>query len=520
MAASVSEIAPLVGGRLQKIIMPTPHSFGFEFYAGRVEWVVISWHADYARIHVANRPGTKIDSAQLATDFRRRILGAELKSVKQMGSDRIVELEFEGAEGRFRLILEIMGKHSNLMLVDESGRVVAASKWLGKTKSKRPILPNQPYSVPPVGVRPKLPSNLTVSDAINQKLFSPFLTDLLVEDESALGSVKAVFAHRELKSVSVADVGVYPISVAALIEGEVSIKNFGLGADAHFSALESGAVSDSHRAKLANQLDRVILARETALNDLRLAANESDRAAEFQQLGELILAYGYSAEVNDGQIEVFDYSGNLVQIPFDPEESVQENANRIFGKAKRAKARQEQVLETIAGFEAEQSELRALRNNLDHYDSDQELDKAEEFAAVHRWLNAAPLPKEKEDRPYEGHKIREHMTRQGYKLLYGENAAANDYLTLRVAKSNDWWLHVRGNVSAHVVIQSKGSPDKVPMEVIQAAAIIAVKNSPMKHSSYVPVDYTLKRYVRRQKGSPAGMVTYTHEKTIHVDARS
>lgn len=520
MAASVSEIAPLVGGRLQKIIMPTQHSFGFEFYAGRVEWVVISWHADYARIHVANRPGTKIDSAQLATDFRRRILGTEFKGVKQMGSDRIVELEFEGAEGRFRLILEIMGKHSNLMLVDESGRVVAAAKWLGKTKSKRPILPNQPYSVPPVGVRPKLPSNLTVSDAIHQKLFSPFLTDLLVEDESALGSVKAVFEYHELKPVSVADVGVYPISVAALIEGEVSITNFGLGADAHFSALESGAVSDSHRTRLANQLDRVILARETALNDLRLAANESDRAAEFQQLGELILAYGYSVEVIDGQIEVFDYSGNLVKIPFDPEESVQENANRIFGKAKRAKARQEQVLETIAGFEAELSELRALRNNLDHYDSDQELDKAEEFAAVHRWLNAAPLPKEKEDRPYEGHKIREQMTRQGYKLLYGENATANDYLTLRVAKSNDWWLHVRGNVSAHVVIQSKGSPDKVPMEVIQAAAIIAVKHSPMKHSSYVPVDYTLKRYVRRQKGSPAGMVTYTHEKTIHVDARS
>jgi len=520
VAASVNEIAPIVGGRLQKLIMPTPHSFGFEFYAGKVEWVVASWHAQYARIHISDRPSTKIESVQLTTDFRRRILGAELKSVKQIGSDRIVELEFEGAEGRFRLILEMMGKHSNLMLVDDSGRVVAAAKWLGKTKSKRPILPNQPYFAPPVGVRPRLPAKLDVSDAIRQKLFSPFLTDLLVESESQLGEVVEIFAGGACRPVSVQNVGVYPVSVAALMKGEQTIDSFGKGADAHFSLLESGALADSHRSKLTHQLDRVILARETALHELQLAATESDRAAEFQQLGELILAYGYSASVNDGHIEVYDYAGNLVQIPYDPEESVQENANRIFGKAKRAKARQEQVLETIQGFEAELEELRKLRANLDLYDSDQELSRAEEFASVHRWLNAAPLPKEKEDRPYEGHKIRETMSRQGYRILYGENAVANDYLTLRVAKSNDWWVHVRGNVSAHVVIQSKGAPDKVPLEVIQVAAMIAVKHSPLKHSSYVPVDYTLKRYVRRQKGSPAGMVTYTHEKTLHVDART
>lgn len=131
----------------------------------------------------------------------------------------------------------------------------------------------------------------------------------------------------------------------------------------------------------------------------------------------------------------------------------------------------------------------------------------------------AALPTRQEDRPFEGHRIRELIGPKNVRILYGENAQANDYLTLRVAKPDDWWLHVRGDVSAHVVIPTQRKPDSIPHEALLFAAQIAAKSSPQKHSSMVAVDCALRKYVRKQKGAPAGTVVYTHERTFHVSPR-
>lgn len=101
--------------------------------------------------------------------------------------------------------------------------------------------------------------------------------------------------------------------------------------------------------------------------------------------------------------------------------------------------------------------------------------------------------------------------------MYGENATSNDYLTTRVAKPNDIWMHVRGSASAHVVVATDNHPERVGRDVLEFAARVAVRNSVAKHSSYVPVDYTLKKHVRKPRGSAAGYAVYTQEKTLHVE---
>ena len=113
--------------------------------------------------------------------------------------------------------------------------------------------------------------------------------------------------------------------------------------------------------------------------------------------------------------------------------------------------------------------------------------------------------------------MRDVLGPNNYRILYGENSEANDYLTLRVAKSNDYWLHVRGHTSAHVVVQTHNQPDKVPREVLMVAAKIAVQNSNQKHAGYVAVDYTLKKYVRKPKSAAKGSALYVNEKTLHVE---
>jgi predicted ribosome quality control (RQC) complex YloA/Tae2 family protein len=115
-----------------------------------------------------------------------------------------------------------------------------------------------------------------------------------------------------------------------------------------------------------------------------------------------------------------------------------------------------------------------------------------------------------------GKPIRTMHTPEGWQVLFGENAEANDYLTRRVAAPNDLWLHVRANTSAHVVVRTNNHPDDVPPSVLRLAASVAARHSAAKHSSLVPVDVTLAKFVRRPKGAAPGTVVYRNERTLNV----
>jgi predicted ribosome quality control (RQC) complex YloA/Tae2 family protein len=104
----------------------------------------------------------------------------------------------------------------------------------------------------------------------------------------------------------------------------------------------------------------------------------------------------------------------------------------------------------------------------------------------------------------------------GWEILHGENATSNDFLTTRVARPDDWWLHVRAAASAHVVIRTAGRPDRVPPRVLEEAARIAARHSESKHSGLVPVDYVLRKHVRKPRRAAPGRVTYQNEKTLFI----
>jgi len=104
----------------------------------------------------------------------------------------------------------------------------------------------------------------------------------------------------------------------------------------------------------------------------------------------------------------------------------------------------------------------------------------------------------------------------GWEVLVGENATSNDYLTTKIAQSNDIWLHARAIPSAHAVIRSQNRPAAVSTAALRLAAEQVARRSDAKHAGLVPVDYTLKKHVRKPRGAAPGAVTYSHEKTIDV----
>jgi predicted ribosome quality control (RQC) complex YloA/Tae2 family protein len=498
VAAIVAELQSWVGAKAQKWVMTDARTLCVQLYLNKAAWMTLSWDPNFTRMHLGPGPDYTLEPDHFVKEIRKKLHQSILKRVVQIERDRIVDMQFESEEGKFRLVLELTGSHGNCILCTHDGRAIAAAKWIGASKSDRPIQPAQPYSLPEASGR-----------------FSTFLTKL----EPTNSEIDRWFAGKDLSPVLVEGAGAYPVSVKKLLPDEVKYPTLSEALLASVAGIAQKSQLDSARNSLMAILERVHNKYQKAIIDLEGSLDSAARAAEFQLQGELILAYGFSAKPDANELDVFDYEGNPIKIKFDPEKSVQENAEKLFKKAKNAKSRVTEVQEQHAKMSEILADVRVQINNLLLYESIDDINKLHAYALHKKWFVPQNTQAKKEDRPFAGHKIRELVGPNGFTVLYGENSEANDYLTLRVGKPNDWWLHVRGGPSAHVIILTQGQPDKVPKAVLEFAAEVAVRNSPLKHSSYVPVDYTLKKFVRRPKGAAIGMVNYTREKTLHVDAR-
>ncbi len=518
MAAVVWELQAFVGGKVQRISQPDEWTIGIGLYGedAGAGMLLISSHPQFARAYLTTKRlrNQPLPPAFCAT-LRARLEGAQLLAATQIDFDRILELQI----GSHRLIAELMGKHSNMMLVDEDKKLVSAVKWVGRSKSSRPVQPGGKYHPPPFEKRPPLFAATPDDDLKQYTGASPFLVQLIAADPSVFGTMQRCAMEGEVRPVLSAGHGAYPISVASLGLKELPRSSISIALEQHYDAALVASEIESVRGSLIGQLERVVLAREEALQDLRTAEESGNRAGERQLNGELILAYGGTLAEGASILEATDYEGNPLTIKLDPELDFKQNANAYFDKAKRAKASLGVVRDQIARIGLERAEIQSLIVTVKATERLDELRKLADQARSRRWLNRQPPPSaKKEDRPFEGHRVRELLGPGGWTVLFGENAEANDYLMLRVARPNDWWLHVRGNTSAHVVVLTKNQPEKVGREVLEYAARVAVQHSPVKHSGFVPVDYTLKKYVRKQRGAAKGAAFYTHEKTLHIES--
>jgi predicted ribosome quality control (RQC) complex YloA/Tae2 family protein len=517
LSAVVHELQAFVGAKVQRISQPTETEVVFELYSsqGGVGFLMLSCHPEFARAHMVTRkPGNPNEPPQFLQLLRARIGVSRIMGIRQVRFDRVLEIDFESPEGEFLLVAELMGKHSNLMLLDATRKVIAAAKWVGKGKSVRPIQAGAKYLPPPFDIKPSILDAKEGDELKGREGASPFLISLI--EAQGLKPIQDAVQKGKFNPVLIPGSGAYPLPTGD--PNAIPKPSISLSLEQHFDHAILQARTDALKASLRTQIQRVLLARETALNDLEQAREAGKGAGKQQMLGDLILAYGHSLPPEAETLEAHDYEGNPVSIKLDPEKNFKENANRYFEKAKKAKARLHYVADQFERLTLDKQDLQNFLKKLEEAQKLKEVEALHDGAKAKRWLNKPPAPKAaKEDRPYEGHRIRELLAPGGYRVLYGENAESNDYLTLRVAKPNDWWLHIRGSQSAHVVVQTLNQPDKVQRETLLFAAKVAVMNSPSKHAGYVPVDYTLKKYVRKPKGAKVGAAVYTHEKTLHVE---
>lgn len=542
LAAVVCESQWLVGGRVDRIDQWDETTIGLCVFLDREEWLLVSADAQYARAHLMSRrrPGVKTPPP-FGAALRKHLMGSTVTFVRQRGLDRILEIGFDAGH---TLIAELMGKHSNLILCDGGGMVVACAKAVGLGKSKRPILPGRPYSPPPFEARasiltlretgalseraghardstPLPPSSVSRSQNRGGGLSeyegaSPFLVRL-IEGGVSLTYVKKAIVECRWSPVYVHGAGAYPLPLDAVGVTGTPRGSFCLAAEQHFESLVVSDRLHAEKQGLASQLARVYEARRRALVEIEGALDAAARARQTQERAELILAY--QATIPDGarSFEAIRYDGTTTTISLNPELSPIENANALFEKARRAKQNAASAGQRKTILVQDYQALTLAMEALASAESLEAVGDIRAQSENRRWLHYHAAPKAKEERPYAGHSIKEALSPNGWTVLYGENATSNDYLTTKVARPNDFWFHVRGVTSAHVILQTQNRPGSVQPEDLKFAARIAADKSASKHAHYVTVDYVLKKYVRKPRKSAPGAVTYSMEKTIHIE---
>lgn len=480
--------------------------------------------------------------------LRKYVLDGTIRHIAQRGFDRVLEIDIDGAHGAVQLIGEFAGTRANLILCrrDEKGnRIIlhAAKLTHPRRSSQREILPGRMYQeLARQGIDPRdyLRRHPEKTEAPHEKvLFCAWLKSTF-EGISPLLEREILFAKPEdlwqsLQSV-IQKTGhwqpgifrddeenavlAYPFELLHLKStfGWQPAKSIHDALEIVYREAAPKALLAQRKSTFEGIIKKSIQHREYALRQVRQGLGESGRAAKHRRFGELLFAHLNAVPAGAESVTLPDfYEDKEVVIHLDKERSPAENAADYFDRAKHSEAGRAVLEARREQLETELQREKVLLQRVQDAATLEDLEAINQADLSGSNLPAVKDPKRQEKiARFEGHRIKTLQSPDGYEILVGENATSNDFLVRRVMKTNDWWLHVRGNTSAHAVIQTNGNPQKVPKSTLEFAARQVAARSAAKHAGYVAVDYTLGKYVRKPRKAAPGAVTYEREKTLHL----
>ena len=551
LAAVRSEIEDrALGGRVQRVASPKPGALALEIY-GRQErhYLLVDVNPDRPRVRFARqwpRAGTEAASPLLLL-ARKWVRGARLVEIVQPPAERILDLTFEqqGPEmaeaARTRLIVEFIGRQTNLLLVDEGGRIRDALRRVRGGDGRRRIEPGANYERPAALDLPELaavnPEDLRRSGAQGGpawrvlvrgvRAVSPTLArEALartgnVANVSAgevtdwapvlqgLGAILADTARGDWRPSLVPVAGGWrafaPYELTQFDAASVAVDSMSEALE-RFDAATATPVpaTDAREERLAQVIASATERATRRLAALRVELEASAAADELQAAGETLLAFGHGLPAGTRE---FEHEGRRIEL--DPRRSVVENAQRYFQQAKDRRTAARETPRRIRRTELELGFLRQAADDLARADS----------PGVRRALEAtlAEAGYGKSSARRRTAPAAAGWTLGSYQVRAGRTAAENHRLTFHASAPDDLWLHARGVPGAHVLLRCPAG--EAPDSVIAQAASIAAHLSAARDDATVEVDVTQRRRVRPIRGAGPGQVTYRGERTLRVSPR-
>ncbi len=560
-----NEISVLLDGRVDKIHQPSREEILITFRTREGGYkLLINTSAGGARVHVTR---AQIDNPRVPPMFcmlmRKLLSSGRLIAIRQEGQERILCLDFDSSNEmgdivRITLVIEIMGRHSNLIILDKDGRIIDAIKRVGQDMSSvRPVLPGMQYEAPPRDERISLFS--LTREGLKAAFEKHAHAELSKAILKSIEGLSPVFAREcalkvtqdEISAGELSDEGFEKLYLFLTMQAQQAEKG-----DNKFTVLKSqdGLLKDFcfaditqygslmeriHFPSACETLDyfyteRDITARmkQRASDLYKFLQNTKDRIArrtanQKQELlecadrdklkiyGDLLMANLYNFQKGDSAVTVQNYyeeGSPEVRIKLDVRLTPSQNAQRYYSEYRKADTAEKKLTALIEQGEQELLYIDSVFDNLTRAMSETDIDDLRIELHEQGYLKSARLSKGAKNvktRP-----PMKFVSSDGYEIRVGRNNKQNDKLTCKDSEKLDIWLHVKEITGSHVIISAKGG--EVPDETIMEAAVIAAYYSSARSSAQVPVDYTLVKYVKKPNGAKPGMVIFTNNRTLFV----
>lgn len=559
-----TELQPLIGGRIEKIHQPSREEIIISIRTREgSKKLFISANAGSARVHITARP---VDNPQTPPMFcmllRKRLGSGKLIAVRQDGLERILFLDFEcvnelGDVVTVTLACEIMGRCSNLIIIDHEGRVVDSIKRVDEEMSReRIVLPGMRYSMPPRDDRLNFltaePDDIT---ARLREVPPAELSKALIRVFEGISPVLArewtFFAGRgaELRSDTVAgdqlDRLLFDIkrTKEQLLSGEncftAASDRDGMLKDFSFVRLNQyGTLMITKELPSASELldyfyyerDRAVRTKQRANDLFKLLVNLTERTSRrisvqqqelaacaekdtYKLWGDLISANIYRIQKGDATAKVENFYAEdcpTVEIELDIRKTPAQNAQHYYSEYKKCVTAEEKLAGQIEKGEEELQYLDSVFDALTRAESENDIIQLRLELREQGYIRSGGG----KAKPPKALPPIEYKSSDGYTILVGRNNHQNDQLTLKFAEKTDIWLHTQTITGSHTIIVTDG--ETPPDRTIEEAATIAAVNSKGRNSTLVPVDYCLARYVKKPSGAKPGKVIFTNYKTAFV----
>ena len=552
----------LTGGRISKIAQPEADELLLTVKSREGNFrLLLSASAGLPLVYLtgANKPGP-MTAPNFCMLLRKHISGGRILSVTQPSLERILRFEIEhldelGDLCRKYLVVEIMGKHSNIIFCSDTDQIIDSIKHVSaQMSSVREVLPGRAYFIPdtqekadPLGITEENFTALIHKKAakLSKALYTSLtgLSPVAAEEicaQASLDSDRAANSYEQAELIHLyrtftrflAPVRSGAYEPVIYYDGKTPVEFSCLPLTVYehcrketFSSV-SGLLERYYAEKntltrirqKSTDLRRIVqtaLERNIKKYDLQAKQlKDTEKREKYRIYGELINTYGYGVEPGSKSFEALNYyTGEMVTIPLDPQIPVQENAKKYFDKYGKLKRTCEAVTKLLEETGSEVEHLRSVQTALDIALQEEDLVQIKEELMQSGYIRKRN-PGSK--RPKITSKPFHYISSDGYHMYVGKNNLQNEELTFQTARGNDWWFHAKGAPGSHVIVQTNGG--ELPDTTFEEAARLAAYYSSNRGADKVEIDYVEKKHVKKPNGSKPGFVVYYTNYSMMIDS--
>ena len=551
----------ILNGRIAKIAQPENDELLLTIKPakGQVR-LVISASASLPLIYLSrdNKP-SPMTAPNFCMLLRKHIANGRIVGISQPSLERIIRFEIEhldelGDLCRKSLIVEIMGKHSNIIFCNEKGMIIDSIKHVSaQMSSVREVLPGREYFIPdtmkkenPLGIPEENFTQELLSKPmpVGKAIYNSFtgISPVVAEEICYLAGIDSSVPALEMSGDLLAhlyrqftyfmeQVTESKFAPAIYYDGNEP-KEFSSLLLTHFSNYQVksyDSISEVIRTyyssrdlitrirQKSSDLRRVVqtaLERNRKKYDLQLKQlRDTESRDKYKVYGELIHTYGYNLEEGAKELEALNYYTNeMIKIPLDPQKTPQENAKKYFDRYNKQKRTFEALSELIKETKDEIDYLESVSKSLDIARSEDDLIQIKEELIESGFIRRKQSAKKVKitSKPFH------YISSDGFHMYVGKNNLQNEELTFHFANGGDWWFHAKKAPGSHVIVKTNG--EELPDRTFEEAARLAAHYSKNSGAEKVEVDYVEKKQVKKPNGSKPGFVVYYTNYSMMIDS--